>query len=579
MIQVEKLSYSFPAKELYKNVSFTLEDGQHCALIGSNGTGKTTLVDMLMNTENYLYDGKILWEGLHRIGYVSQFSKAEKAQKTTVFEYLSERFVENQKKTEEICARMATEEDIEPLFEVYQNLLDEFQSMDGDSYESNIRKLLKLIELQNQEAAPLSSLSSGEFKLIQIMKEMIMQPNLLIMDEPDAFLDFDHLKSLADLINTYNGTLLVVTHNRYLLNTCFDKILHLENRDIQEFDGNFIEYNNSILEKKVELQEQAEKDREEIERTEKMVKRMTDRATKIDIASFGRALKAKKTQLARAQARQIKEPFVDVRQPKIILPTVLADSEDVVLSVDGYEAAFNETLLENVSFELHAGEKIAIVGANGTGKTTLLRDIYKRQNPAIHIADGVEVGFLSQNQGEVLNEENSICEEFISCGFENEKQVEAYLSDYCIDPDMLDQKISGLSGGEQNLLQVAKIARSNAGLLLLDEPSSHLDLYAQLALEKAVSEYKGAVLMVSHDFYNIVNCADYILLVDGKSIRRVRMRTFRQKVYEKYFPKNYVEKEQKRKELQLRINACLKKHEIDEAKKLCEMLQSEDSHI
>lgn len=576
MIQVEKLSYSFPAKELYKNVSFILEDGQHCALIGSNGTGKTTLVDMLMNPEKYLYDGKILWEGLHRIGYVSQFSKAEKAQKTTVFEYLSERFVENQKKTEEICARMATEEDIEPLFEVYQNLLDEFQSMDGDSYESNIRKLLKLIELQNQEEAPLSSLSSGEFKLIQIMKEMIMQPNLLIMDEPDAFLDFDHLKSLSDLINTYNGTLLVVTHNRYLLNTCFDKILHLENRDIQEFDGNFIEYNNSILEKKVELQEQAEKDREEIERTEKMVKRMTDRATKIDIASFGRALKAKKTQLARAQARQIKEPFVDIRQPKIILPTVLTDSEDVVLSVDGYEAAFNETLLENVTFELHAGEKIAIVGANGTGKTTLLRDIYKRQNPAIHIADGVEVGFLSQNQGEVLNEENSICEEFISCGFENVKQVESYLSDYCIEPDMLGQKISGLSGGEQNLLQVAKIARSNAGLLLLDEPSSHLDIYAQLALEKAVSEYKGAVLMVSHDFYNIVNCADYILLVDGKSIRRVRMRTFRQKVYEKYFPKNYVEKEQKRKELQLRINACLKKHEIDEAKKLCEMLQLED---
>lgn len=579
MIQVEKLSYSFPAKELYKKVSFTLEDGQHCALIGSNGTGKTTLVDMLMNPENYLYDGKILWEGLHRIGYVSQFSKAEKAQKTTVFEYLSERFVENQKKTEEICARMGIEEDIEPLFEEYQNLLDEFQSMDGDNYESNIRKRLKLIELQNQEDVPLSSLSSGEFKLIQIMKEMIMQPNLLIMDEPDAFLDFDHLKSLADLINTHSGTLLVITHNRYLLNTCFDKILHLENRDIQEFDGNFIEYNNSILEKKVELQELAEKDREEIERTEKMVKRMTDRATKIDIASFGRALKAKKTQLARAQARQIKEPFVDIRQPKIILPTVLADSEDVVLSVDGYEAAFNETLLENVSFELHAGEKIAIVGANGTGKTTLLRDIYQRQNPAIHIADGVELGFLSQNQGEVLNEENSIREEFISCGFENEKQVEAYLSDYCIEPDMLGQKISGLSGGEQNLLQVAKIARGHAGLLLLDEPSSHLDIYAQLALEKAVSEYKGAVLMVSHDFYNIVNCADYILLVDGKSIRRVRMRTFRQKVYEKYFPKNYVEKEQKRKELQLRINACLKKHEIDEAKKLCEMLQSENFHI
>lgn len=574
MIQVEKLSYGFPAKELYKNVSFTLEDGQHCAFIGSNGTGKTTLVEMIMDPEKYLYDGKILREDRDRIGYVSQFSKEEKAKQTTVFEYLSEKFVENQKKTEEICARMAVEEDLEPLFEQYQKLMDEFQSMDGDNYESNIRKQLKLIGLQDHENTEVSRLSSGEYKLLQIMKEMLLQPNLLIMDEPDAFLDFDNLKSLSDLINGHKGTLLVVTHNRYLLNTCFDKILHLEDRDIQEFDGSYIEYNNSILEKKVELQEKAAEDQAEIERTEKMVKRMTDRATKIDIASYGRALKAKKTQLARAQARQIKEPFVEIRQPKIQLPVIEAVSDETVLRVDDYQVAFNELLLENVSFELHANEKLAIVGANGTGKTTLLRDIFKGTHPAIHVAEGVELGFLSQNQGEVLNESNTIYEEFEPLGFENKKQVAAYLKDYCLEPDTLDQKINQLSGGEQNLLQVAKIALSNANVLLLDEPSSHLDIYAQLALEKAIADYQGAVLMVSHDFYNIVNCADSVLFVDDKSVRRVRMRTFRQKVYEKYFPKNYLEKEQKRKELEMKISACLKKHDIETAAKLCEQLSN-----
>ena len=173
MIQVEKLSFSFPAKELYKKVSFVLDDGQHCAFIGSNGTGKTTLVDMIMHPEKYLYDGKIIRDAQDRIGYVRQFSKEEKAQEKTVFEFLSEKFVENQKKTEDICARMAVEEDLETLLETYQKLMDEFQSMDGDNYESNIHKQLKLIHLQEHVDTPLSNLSSGEYKLLQIMREML----------------------------------------------------------------------------------------------------------------------------------------------------------------------------------------------------------------------------------------------------------------------------------------------------------------------------------------------------------------------------------------------------------------------
>ena len=192
MIQVEKLSYGFPEKELYKEVSFTLEDGVHCAFIGSNGTGKTTLVDMMMHPDDYLYDGKIIRDENCRIGYVSQFSKEEKNQDITVFTFLSEVFVKNQEETAHVCEQMATAEDLEPVYEEYQRLIDEFQAMDGDNYESNIRKQLKLVGLHQHEHTQLSQLSGGEYKLLHVMKEMLLQPNLLVMDEPDVFLDFDN---------------------------------------------------------------------------------------------------------------------------------------------------------------------------------------------------------------------------------------------------------------------------------------------------------------------------------------------------------------------------------------------------
>ena len=573
MIQVENLSYGFPTKELYKKVSFTLEDGAHCAFIGSNGTGKTTLVDMIIDPEKYLYDGKIIKSDESRIGYVTQFSKSEKDQEKTVFEFLSERFVENQIETAKVCDEMAVAEDLEPVFARYQELMDLFQAMDGDNYESNIKKQLYLVGMTSHEHTEISALSGGEYKLLQVMKEMLQQPNLLIMDEPDVFLDFENLNGLCELINSYKGTLLVITHNRYLLNHCFNKILHLENTDIQEFDGNYIDYNFALLQKKIELQEMVAEEQEEIARAEKMVERLRAEATKMSIASLGRTVHAKQTYLDRLKARAIKEPFVDIRLPKITLPEVEVDTEEVVLSVEGYDVAFDESILENVSFALKAGEKVAIVGANGTGKTTMLREIYKNAHPAFSFGENVEVGFLSQLHGEMLDESKTVYEEFESLGFEKKADIAAYLSEYCFEADTLTQKIGQLSGGEQNLLQLAKISVSKANLLLLDEPTSHLDTYSQIALEKAVSEYKGAVLMVSHDFYNIVNCADYVLFVEEKSLRPMRIRSFRKKIYENHFSKDYLELEQKKKELETRVAAALKAKDFKNAKKLSEQLE------
>lgn len=586
MIRVENLSFGFPAKDLYNDISFTIEMGQHCALIGSNGTGKSTLVDMIIDTEKRLFDGKIIKDESCRIGYASQFSVRDKNQERTVFEFLSERFFKTQEEIALVCEEMATAEDMDAVFAKYQALLDLNEAMDGDNYESNIKKQLYIAGMTDLENTQVSQISGGEYKLLQIMREMLLAPNLLILDEPDVFLDFANLNSLCQLINNYKGTLLVITHNRYLLNHCFNKILHLENADLQEFDGSYTEYRCSILKEKLKLKLQNVEEQEEIARTQEMVDILRRRATLMVNPVIGSAVNAKQSQLDRLIARQIKPPFIEVKEPEIVLPEVDFPAEiteegevievepKTVLSIKDYQVAFDKDLLENVNFDIKQGEKVAIVGANGTGKTTLISDILKNDSPAIHIDPDTKYACLSQLQGENLDEDKTVYQVMLDLGFGNEEKMAAYLDKYCLEKDIIKQKVGELSGGEQNMLQIALIANTDAEFLILDEPTSHLDIYAQLALEKAVAEYKGTVLMVSHDFYLVANSADYVLLVEDNTVRRMRTRNFRKMVYTKYFDQKYLEIDKKKQELETGITQAFKKNDYVAVDKLCTQLEN-----
>lgn len=574
MIRAEKLSYSFPEKDLYNKVSFTIEEGQHCAFIGTSGMGKSTLAHIIMEPEEYLYDGKLIISENCRIGYVSQFAQEDKAQDVTVFDYLSEAFVTLQNEINEICTEMETATDFDELMERYQKALDAFNAIDGDNYESNITKQLNVAELSRQKDMMLSQLSGGEFKLIQVIKEMLTAPNLLIMDEPDVFLDFENLNALMNLINGHKGTLLVITHSRFLLDHCFNKILHLENKEMQEFDGRYLDYNFSLLQMKIEKQELAAADTEEIERNEKLVEQMRNQATIVTSATRGRALHARVSFLERLKARRIKEPFVEIKQPEIHFQTGEEVEEGNVLEVKDYSISFDDLLLENVTFEIGAKDKVALIGPNGTGKTTLLHDIYKNMSEHIQIRENTNVGFVSQIQGETLNEANTLLDEFLDMGFATNQEVQDYLEQYGFEEDDLYQRIRVLSGGEKNLLQLAKISAGNTQLLLLDEPTSHLDTYSQVALERAIDEYEGAVLMVSHDFYAIANCMDYVLLIEDKTVRRMSIRKFRKMVYANHFDKDYLEIEQKKKNLEMKIELALKNRDYENAKVLAEDLEA-----
>ena len=573
MIKVENLSYSITQKNLYNNISYTLEEGQHCAFIGTNGSGKSTLIDIIMDPEKYMFDGKLEIDPNCRIGYVRQFQEIDKTKEITVFEYLAEDFIKLQNEITAICTEMETSSDIETLLEKYQEALDAFEAINGDDYENMIDKKLNLIELIKSKDLMISELSGGEFKLIQVIKSMLTNPDLLIMDEPDVFLDFTNLNALKNLINSHKGTTLIITHNRYLLNHCFNKIIHLENMEIQEFDGGYVEYNFSLLQTKIELQELAAADTEEIERNDEIIDRLRELASENAEQFRGKTLRARVKFQERLEKRRIKAPFVEIKEPNIIFVTANEIEEKTALKVTDYNLAFDEVLLEDVNFEIKSTDKVALVGSNGTGKTTLFQEIFKNNNPSIEIDKDTKIGYLSQLQGQTLNYSNTIAEEFFDLGFKTYDDIKEYLAGYNFDEELLNQKIGTLSGGEKNLIQLAKLCEVGADLLLLDEPTSHLDTYSQIALEKAIKNYKGAILMVSHDYYTIANCMDYVLLIEDKKIRKININHFKDIIYANHFNKDYLKIEQKKKSVETNIELALRDNNFILAKELSEQLE------
>ena len=573
MIKVDNLSYSFPQKDLYNNISFTLEEGEHCAFIGTNGSGKSTLIDIIMDPEKYMFDGKLEIDPNCRIGYVSQFSQQGEIKETTVFEYIGEKFIKLQNEITSICGEMETSSDIDSLLEKYQQTLDEFEAINGDDFENNINKNLNLANLIKHKDLMLSELSGGEFKLVQVIKEMLNSPDLMIMDEPDVFLDFENINALKNLINSHIGTMLIITHSRYLLNHCFNKILHLENMELQEFNGSYIDYNFSLLQTKIELQELAAADDEEVLRNEILINKLRFKASTHAEAAFGKSLNARVKVQERLEKSRIKAPFVDIKEPNITLAIDNELEEIIALKVNDYSARFDEMLLENVNFEIKSTDKVALIGPNGAGKTTLLQEIFKNNHGSIEINEKVEVAYLSQTQGKTLNESNTILEEFFDAGFKTYDEIKSYISNYGFEEEAINLKIGSLSGGEKNILQLAKVSASGANMLLLDEPTSHLDTYSQIALEKAIENYKGAILMISHDFYSIVNCMDFVLIIKDKTIRKMSMRKFRKMIYANHFGVDYLEIQQKKKLVETKIELALKDTDFDLAKVLSEELE------
>ncbi len=546
MIKFDNFSFGFPEKDLYENINFEINAGDHAVLIGSNGSGKSTLVNLIMNEEKYTYDGLIRMNKNIRIGYVSQFVEHETSELTTV-DFLAAPFKAMIQKSDDICAKMAESENLDAVYEEYQKVVDEIETVDAYNYESNIGKELAVAGLSDLADIPVTNLSGGEYKLLFIMRNMLLKPQLLIMDEPDVFLDFENLIALIKLINNHDGTLLTITHNRLLLTQCFDKVLDIENKSVREFPGNFAEYNSWMLENKIEIFEHARDFDEFIAKQEQLVKNIRKLAESIAEPRFGRQLRARATYMERLRKMRGEDPFIESHDHEFHLAfkDVTEDTSEAVdeasdmeekpeeivtaaeIAVNDYSLAYGDRkILENVSFTVKPGEKIAIVGTNGTGKSSMLRDIYadlEEKMPG-------KIGYFRQ----IVESDHEL----------------------------------KLSGGERNIAQIEMLCKTPHTGLLLDEPTSHLDIYAQIELEKAVREYEGTVILVSHDLFAITACADRILMIEDGTIREMSGRAYRKSIYKKYFASDIFEAERKRIETEIKVSNLIRAGKYDAARKV-----------
>ncbi|MDT3844304.1 MAG: ATP-binding cassette domain-containing protein [Bacillota bacterium] len=534
MIKFENVSFGFPQKDLYEDISFSIEAGDHAALIGSNGCGKSSLIRLILDRDHYTYDGIIRIDPGCRIGCISQFVE-HTSEEITSFDYLATPFLDLLARFDEICARLCEEENPD-LQTQYDSLMAELDSLDAYNYEPTIRKMLSSAGLDNIADTPVTRISGGEYKLLCILRSMLMKPQLLIMDEPDVFLDFENLVSLTRMINRYDGTILAVTHSRLLLSQCFDKILDIENKGIREFPGTFAEYSTWILETKIGLFEHCRDFDEFIEKQEDIVKRVGELASAMAIPRLGRQVKARATYLERLKKMRGEDPFLEDHHHAFRFLTAaesaLSDSDHgpeiepaPVIALKDFSLSYDREILSHLSFSVQKGEKVALVGANGTGKSSLLREIYamlEKEAPG-------KAGYFRQ----VITEQ---------------------------DGDLL-------SGGERCLAQLDRLCEEPHDILLLDEPTSHLDIHAQIALEKAIREYTGTVLMVSHDLFAVTGCTDRVLILENGTVREMSGRSYRKSVYRNYFDSDIFETERRRIAAEIRVSNLIRARKFDEARK------------
>lgn len=525
LIEFEKVSFGYPEKDLYENISFTIEPGEHAVLIGSNGCGKSSLVHLLMDEEKYTYEGLIRRSGDFRTGYVGQFVEHETGD-ATVFEFLAKPFVELLEESDAMAQKMGEAENPDKLYEEFQVLMDRIDAVDGYNYDANIRKQLHTAGLSAIAENSVGSVSGGEYKLLYIIRNMLLKPQLLIMDEPDVFLDFENLIGLVHLINSYDGTVLTITHSRLLLSQCFDKILHIENMQLQEYAGSYPEYSRWLLETRIDVFEVTKDFDDYIEAQQQLVNRLRKGAEFTSDPKKGKQLQARKKLVERMKNLRGEDPFLEIPNHSFAFPEV-SPEDGIAFTVENYSLSYEDELLRDVSFTVNKGDKIAIVGANGTGKSSILRDIYRMLSEK---ENGGKVGYFRQ-----ITESDDTLQ---------------------------------LSGGERNMAQLEEICGGDYDTLLLDEPTSHLDCDAQIALEQALTEYRGTVLMVSHDFFTVTDCAQRIFILENGTLREMSGRAYRKSIYKKYFGSDIFEQERNRIDTERKVNRLILKNKFDEAREV-----------
>ena len=514
LLSADNLSFGFNGGSLLENLCFSLNEGDRVGLIGANGEGKTTLIRLILG-ELDIESGTLFRKNGIRIGYLAQNGGYDSC--NTVFEEMREIFTEDIRAMETLretekqfaTAQEGTNE-YRALAAKYEYLNKQIAARDSYQYEVRIRTVLNGMGFEKVYDQPISTMSGGEKTRLKLCRLLLEDPELLILDEPTNHLDMKTLFWLEDYLASYKGAILTVSHDRYFLDKLVTSIYEIENKKLSVFKGNYTKYKILKAEKVAHLLKEYEKQQEERAHMQEYVDRNLVRASTTKMAQSRR--------LALEKMELIEKPALPPTPPRFVF-TYSDKPYERVLEVQNLRLTAGEkTLLENANFTLIRGEKCAVVGDNGTGKSTLVKEIIKEKNPAIRLGRFVKIACYDQENAN-LDANASVLEELWGRHVTwDQTRVRNILAQAGLIAEDMDKKVRMLSGGERAKLALAVFECENGNFLVLDEPTNHLDLPARESLESALKAFDGTVLFVSHDRYFIQALAGKILeLEDGNA--------------------------------------------------------------
>ena len=511
ILSCSNIDKTFVDNHVIKNASFHIEDYEKAAIVGINGAGKSTLLKIITGSMP-ADDGLVTFAKDKTFGYLAQH-QAINSNHTIYDELLTVKQevldLEASIRETELAMKTASDSELELLLKKYSDMNHRFEMLNGYAYKSEITGILKGLGFQEDEFdKKVDTLSGGQKTRIALGKLLLQKPDLIMLDEPTNHLDLNSIAWLETYLLNYKGAVLIVSHDRYFLDKIATKIIEIDNGTVTVFHGNYSDYArqkevlrterlNAYLNQQREIKHQEEViDKLRSFNREKSIKRAESREKMLD------------------KIERLDKPVEVKADMKLKLTPRLLSGNDV-LSVSDLSKTFdNQVLFSNVSFEVKRGEHVAIIGDNGTGKTTLLKIINELVEPdtgTIRLGSNVQIGYYDQEH-HVLHMEKTLFEE-ISDAYPDltNTQIRNTLAAFLFTGEDVFKKISSLSGGERGRVSLAKLMLSEANFLILDEPTNHLDITSKEILESALNAYEGTVLYVSHDRYFINKTASRIL--------------------------------------------------------------------
>ena len=511
ILSCHNISKAFLENQVLANVSFHIEDYEKAAIVGINGAGKTTLLRILVG-QMQPDQGSVTMARGKTFGYLAQDDAVDTA-KTIYEELLSVKQklidLEDRIRACELSMQTAQGNSLETLMRQYDSLTHAFESGGGYAYKSEIVGVLKGLGFAEAEfQKPVSTLSGGQKTRVALSKLLLQGPELIILDEPTNHLDMNSIAWLETYLLNYKGAVIVVSHDRYFLNRIATKVIEIDQTVSTTFLGNYSDY----AVKKEQLRKAAMNaylnQQREIRHHEEVIEKLR---------SFNR-----EKSIRRAESREkllekidVLEKPTEVRTDMRIKLTPRRQSGNDVLTVEDLGKSFgSQVLFRHVDFEIKRGEHVAIIGDNGTGKTTLLKILNRLVTPdsgSFRLGTNVEIGYYDQEH-HVLHSEKTLLEE-LSDDYPTltTTEIRNLLAAFLFTGDDVFKRIDDLSGGERGRVSLAKLMLGNANFLILDEPTNHLDIMSKEILEDALNRYEGTVLYVSHDRYFINRTAHRIL--------------------------------------------------------------------